>query len=148
MSRTFLYLFKDIFKTIGNELSPKAAGVISFSITAGHFIYAVGTKREKEINIVSKYQFTRNGITEFMIIDSEENHYNVNNSLWYWNWDSIEDWSSIEANKKINTKYYGFRLPILGIFPNIVSCQNTKNEKENIVKDMSLIQDLSDGKFS
>jgi hypothetical protein len=147
MSRTFLHLFKDIFKTMGNELSPKAAGIISFSITAGHFAYAVGTKREKEINIVSKYQFTRNGFTEFMIIDSEGNHYNVNNSFWYWKWDSIEDWSSIEANKKINTKYYGFRVPILGIFPNIVSSNYTKNEK-NIIIDNSLQQDLSDGKFS
>ena len=132
---------------MGNELSPKAAGIISCSITAGHFAYAVGTKREKEINIVSKYKFTRNGFTEFMIIDSEGNHYNINNSFWYWKWDSIEDWSSIEANKKINTKYYGFRVPILGIFPNIVSSNYTKNEK-NIIIDNSLQQDLSDGKFS
>ncbi len=147
MSRTFLHLFKDIFKTMGNELSPKAAGLILCSITTGHCAYALGTKREKEINIVSKYKFTRNGFTEFMIIDSEGNHYNINNSFWYWKWDSIEDWSSIEANKKINTKYYGFRVPILGIFPNIVSSNYTKNEK-NIIIDNSLQQDLSDGKFS
>ena len=39
------------------------------------------------------------------------------------------------------------RVPILGLFPNIVSCQNNKS-KDVTVKDMSLIQDLSDGKFS
>ena len=42
-----------------------------------------------------------------MVIDSYGNHYNVNNSFWYWKWDSIEDWSSIEANKNLNMKYYG-----------------------------------------
>ena len=85
-----------------------------------------------------------------MVIDSYGNHYNVNNSFWYWKWDSIEDWSSIEANKNLNMKYYGWRVPILGFFPNIVSTQNNKNKKidDNIVNDMSLIQDLSDGKFS
>jgi hypothetical protein len=145
MSRTFLHFFKDFLKTIGDELNPKQAITILGCTTTGHFAYAIGTKREKEINIVSKYKFTRNGFTEFMIIDSEGNHYNINNSFWYWKWDSIEDWSSIEANKKINTKYYGFRFPVLGIFPNIVSCQNTKKE---IIIDNSLQQDLSDGKFS
>jgi len=52
----------------------------------------------------------------------------------------------------LNTLTYGWRVPILGLFPNIVSCQNTKNNNNKnddiIVKDMSLIQDLSDGKFS
>ena len=44
-------------------------------------------------------------------------------------------------------KYYGWHVHILGLFPNIVSCQNNKS-KDVTVKDMSLIQDLSDGKFS
>ena len=26
-----------------------------------------------------------------MVIDSYGNHYNVNNSFWYWKWISIED---------------------------------------------------------
>ena len=51
------------------------------------------------------------------------------------------------ADKNLNMKYYGWHVHILGLFPNIVSCQNNKS-KDVTVKDMSLIQDLSDGKFS
>jgi len=57
-----------------------------------------------------------------MVIDDNNKHYNVNNSLWYWKWDSIEDWNSIELNEtnKLSVKYYGLRIPFLGFFPNIV----------------------------
>ena len=87
-----------------------------------------------------------------MIIDSNGKHYNINNSLWYWKWNSIEDWHLIEEEQKIYTLTYGWRVPILGLFPNIVSCQNynnsnTKND-DIIVKDTPLVQDLSDGKFT
>jgi hypothetical protein len=83
-----------------------------------------------------------------MVIDSNDKHYNLNNSLWYWKWDSIEDWHSIKEGEKIHTLTYGWRVPILGLFPNIVSCQNTKIEKQIIIKDMSLIQEFADGKYS
>jgi hypothetical protein len=82
-----------------------------------------------------------------MVIDSNGKHYNLNNSLWYWKWDSIEDWHSIKEEQKLNTLTYGLRLPILGLFPNIVSCQYNKSNAI-IVKDESLEQEFADGKFS
>jgi hypothetical protein len=88
-----------------------------------------------------------------MIIDSNDKHYNLNNSLWYWKWDSIEDWYSIHEEQKLNTLTYGWRVPILGLFPNIVSSQYNKNRKNENTKiiDMiintSLEQELADGKF-
>jgi len=45
-------------------------------------------------------------------------------------------------------KYYGWRVPILGMFPNIVSTQNNKNNKtDDIIVNISLEQELSDSKF-
>jgi hypothetical protein len=55
-----------------------------------------------------------------MIVDNKGRHFNVNNSLWYWKWDSIEDWEKIEKDKQLLVKYYGWRSPIFGLFPNIV----------------------------
>ena len=117
------------------------------SMISCNFLYAIFTREEKEIIVKKKYKFDRSGFTDFMVIDSNGKHYNLNNSLWYWKWDSIEDWHSIKEQQKLNTLTYGLRVPILGLFPNIVSCQNNKS-KDITVKDMSLIQDLSDGKFS
>ena len=115
-----------------------------------YLIYTISTTKEENILIANKYKYVSNGFTNFMVINDKGIHYNVNNSYWFWKWNSIEDWHSIKEEQKLNTLTYGWRVPILGLFPNIVSCQNNKNTKidDIIVKDMSLIQDLSDGKFS
>jgi hypothetical protein len=55
-----------------------------------------------------------------MIVDTENNHYKVGNNLWFWKWDSIEDWSSIKKGTGLPISYYGFRVPFFGIFPNVV----------------------------
>jgi hypothetical protein len=83
--------------------------------------YVLTTEQKKNVYIVDKYLFTQNGYTNFMIIDNYGKHYNVNNSFWYWKWDSIEDWHKIQLNKKITIKYYGYRISTLGLFPNVVS---------------------------
>jgi hypothetical protein len=121
MSKSFLFLFsKDFFK-IPKEI-PFEVGMPILSILCGaHICYAIGTKEEKEIIVVKKYKFDKQGFTEFMVVDINGKHYNINNSLWYWKWNSIEDWSSIKENSTINAKFYGWRVPIFGIFPNIVN---------------------------
>ena len=78
-----------------------------------NFIYAIVTREEKEIIVKKKYKFDRSGFTDFMIIDSNNKHYNLNNSLWYWKWDSIEDWHLIKEEQKIAvqraTRYFNFK---------------------------------------
>jgi hypothetical protein len=85
-----------------------------------HALYAYGTSKTEEITIVSKYQIVNHGFTQFMIHDEKGRHYAVNNSLWYWKWDSIEDWSSMYKGDRIKVHYYGIRSPLFGLFPNIV----------------------------
>ena len=84
-----------------------------------HLLYAFGTKESKSIQVAQKYTFSENGYSKFMIVDECSNHYCVNNSFWYWKWDSIEDWTAINVNDYLQIKYYGYRIPLLGIFPNI-----------------------------
>jgi hypothetical protein len=55
-----------------------------------------------------------------MIVDTKGRHYNVNNSFWFWKWDSIEDWTNLKQDETLRVKYYGYRIPELGIFPNII----------------------------
>lgn len=112
MSKSFLITNKFLFKNIEN------VNLLGLFI-ASHLIYVVSTRNKNEIIIKNKYNFTRNGFTEFMIIDNNGKHYNVNNSFWFWKWDSIEDWNNMEINQKININYYGIRIPLFGIFPNI-----------------------------
>lgn len=150
MSRTF---FNIIFKNLLKSNNPVILLTTSATMISSNFFYAMLTREEKEIIVKKKYKFDRSGFTEFMIIDSNDKHYNLNNSLWYWKWDSIEDWYSIKEEQKLNTLTYGWRLPILGMFPNIVSSQYNKSNKNDntkidymIIKN-SLEQDVSDGKL-
>lgn len=100
--------------------------IIAGGIVGGlfcHCAYALGTVERKIIRIQKKYQFDKNGFTKFMIIDHTGKHYNVNNSFWYWKWNSIEDWHKLETNKDnldIVIKYYGWRSPLFGMFPKII----------------------------
>jgi hypothetical protein len=147
MSRTF---FNIIFKNLLKSNNQAVLLTTSVTMITSNFFYAILTREEKEITVKKKYKFDRSGFTDFMIIDSNNKHYNLNNSLWYWKWDSIEDWHLIKEEQKLNTLTYGWRVPILGMFPNIVSSQYNKNNNTNIngmIITTSLEQDFSDGKL-
>ena len=96
----------------------KIIGILSFIGSSA--IYAYGTEKEHNIEIKSKYKYTKSGFTKFMIIDKNDDHYCVNNSMWYLKFDSIEDYNKINVGSIIYIKYYGYRIPILNMFPNIV----------------------------
>ena len=147
MSKSLFNRISFIYKHFSHNDSqlPNATNVklnlsISCIMLALHGYYVISTKETKNICIAKKYKFVRNGFTEFMIIDKEGKHYNINNSLWYWKWNSLEDWYKIETNKEINVKYYGWRLPIFGLFPNIVQIDNgNQNNQINFSKNNNLV---------
>ena len=134
MSRSFARFAKlfNVFSSDNYSPSSPSIEMMYYSTLAtiivsgifGHCTYAIGTAETKFIKIKHKYTFDRNGFTEFMIIDENDKHYNVNNSVWYWKWDSIEDGNKIktsaEQDEKIAIKYYGWRGPLFGMFPNII----------------------------
>ena len=90
------------------------------SLTVGHLVYVLSSEKTDTICIQKKYTFTQSGHTNFMVVDTKGQHYNVNNSFWFWKWDSIEDWTNLKLDETIRVKYYGYRIPEFGIFPNIV----------------------------
>ena len=129
MSRTFIKFLKPLLTSINsfysnndklNKFFSLTVGTITIISTICHCAYALGSVKNKIIKIDKKYKFNRNGFTEFMITDNNGKHYNVTNSLWYWKWDSLEDWHKLEPNKEIVIKYYGWRYPLFGMFPNII----------------------------
>jgi len=88
-----------------------------------HFGYVCSTYRDNQMIVKSKYQFTEKGFTKFMLIDNDNKHYCVNNSVWFWKWDSVEDWNKVKVNDFIEIKCYGYRIPIFSLFPNIYNIE-------------------------
>lgn len=92
-----------------------------------HFSYSYFSQKNKNIEVFDKYTFDSNGYTNFMIVDTENNHYKVGNNLWFWKWDSIEDWFSVKKGTTMPIWYYGYRVPFLGFFPNIIDINNNNS---------------------
>lgn len=134
MSRHFFYrlfpLFKSLIKSVG-EKEPLGFVYATITFVYSHGAFALATNKNEEICVTNKYKYDTNGFTNFMIVDNKGRHFNVNNSFWFWKWDSIEDWANVETNieKKITVNYYGYRIPFLGMFPNIVGISPNVDSK-------------------
>lgn len=71
-----------------------------------------------------------------MINDNENKQFIIPMSLWYWQWDAPEIWCKAEENKTYNITTYGYRIPMLCIYPNIIKIQkDDKIDLPNIQKD-------------
>lgn len=129
MSRSFIRNFFKLVQYITlndtryepnkNKYETWLKSLIIVTGVSSHCAYALGTSKNEKSTIVKKYKMVRNGFTDFMVIDEKGRHFNLNNSFWYWKWDSIEDWSNIKEGDELYFKYYGWRVPVFGLFPNI-----------------------------
>lgn len=152
MSRHILYNLFPFFKSLvkpglNNKSSPNILTLLGTSVvlTYCHGAFALATNKTEEICVTKKYKYVSNGYTNFMIVDEKGRHFNVNNSFWYWKWDSIEDWTNIlkegKGQEVVVVSYYGYRIPFLGLFPNVVKFPTTKEiqrEKVDILKHIHL----------
>ena len=143
MSRNFYTIFSKNFKKIFNDYKRNDSNLddlivssklyVGLVISSIHCFYARGTMVLDKTKIVEKYKMVRNGNSDFMVIDDRGRHFNVNNSLWYWKWNSIEEWHNIKEGSELFITYYGWRIAFLGLFPNIVNYEyKLKNIEYNV----------------
>jgi hypothetical protein len=125
MSRHILYNLLSFFKSLvksapNNETNIPTLLGTSVVLSYGQGTFALATNKTEEICVTKKYKYVCNGFTNFMIVDDKGRHFNVNNSFWYWKWDSIEEWTNIQPETTLVVSYYGYRIPFLGLFPNVI----------------------------
>lgn len=126
MSNNFFLIIGRILRMITTK--PTQINVNEFKLNLGsglaflgaHGIYSLSTEKTEEIKVVTKYKMVNYGFTNFMVVDNKGRHFNVNNSFWYWKWDAVEEWENIDWGSKFIARYYGWRSPFLGLFPNII----------------------------
>jgi hypothetical protein len=92
-----------------------------------HAVYTSLTSKNTEVRVKNKYKYVKGGFTHFMIVDDKDVHYNIHNSFWYGKWNAVEDWTNIDIGEHLRIKYYGYRVPLFGMFPNVV---DTKHDIE------------------
>ena len=96
------------------------AGIVGLSMA-----YAYGTKFEKNITVKKNYtRVTRymdgppNHI--YMISDSNNDSYALKKSLLYNHWNNNKLWVELEENSSHKVTGFGWRIPMLDIYPVII----------------------------
>lgn len=145
MKKTLEQLENKNYNTNDKNISYKL-NVLSGLVTL-HGCYIFSSLRHDEIYVIKKYEIMRNGFNEFMIIDNKNRHLNINNSFWFWKWDTIEDWHNINKNDNLSIYYYGYRIPFLGLFPVIIfsnkSALNLVNNYDNFNNDYKKLFEIT-----
>jgi hypothetical protein len=78
------------------------------------------TRFEREIVVKNKEGYgTRNGRSQ-LITDDRDRIYSVSSNIFIWHFTSAEVFGKMEVGKRYKIKGYGLRIPMLGMFPNIV----------------------------
>lgn len=83
-------------------------------------LYAYNTYFEKEIKVKDKYTRLNEGNGSYMMSDSNNNIYRFGKSLWFMKFDNAETWNSLEKEESYKISGYGWRIPLLNIYPNVV----------------------------
>jgi hypothetical protein len=114
MKKNFFLVFLDTYKWV-------FLIIIIYLIIL--FIYTYGTYFEKvitvkELNYVKNFKQGTNIIT-----DSDNDIYTIHNSVLYGFFTSVELFTKININETYKIRGYGFRIPILGYYKNIIGAE-------------------------
>jgi hypothetical protein len=109
-------------------MSSKGGNLITSLIALGTILpigmlYSYSTYNETQITVENKYTRILDGNTSYMVADKENKLYRVNRSLWYLRFDHAEAWNSLKENNQYKVGYYGWRVPLFQMYPNIVKVQ-------------------------
>jgi len=83
-------------------------------------VYVYFTRFERIITVKEKHEFSTGKYIRNTVSDEEGNIYQIQSSLPLLHFSEAEIWLQIEKQRKYTILAYGWRIPILGLYPNIV----------------------------
>ena len=78
-----------------------------------------GTNFTKDIKIKDKYIRYRRSASNYHVVDIEGNIYQIRNVWFKADFNRAEDYQMLEKGKTFNVSGYGFRIPLIGMYPSI-----------------------------
>jgi hypothetical protein len=64
------------------------------------------------------------GISSKFLVYTDGEVFENTDSLWYWKWDSADVQNELEVGQTYTVKVYGWRVPFLSMFRNVVEVNN------------------------
>jgi hypothetical protein len=115
---------KTIQKVFDNNLVVIIIAVILLPILI-RCIYVYSTPFSRTITIKQKNDYSRGRTISNTVADANGEVYEVANSYPVLHFTASENWSSLEAGKSYKVTGNGIRIPILSLYPNIVTLTPT-----------------------
>ena len=106
-------------KITNNYWSFVIAFMVFFQIL--YTIYSYATYFEKTITIKEKDSLKNGKYGQNVVADSEGNIYSISNAIAYLFFTSTELYANLEDGKKYKITGFGKRIPLLNMFPSIIS---------------------------
>ena len=110
---------KSVIVEIYKQNKPFIFLVVFFLVTT--MVYSYFTSFEKKITVKEKDSVKTGKYGKNIVSDTDGNVYTIENSMFYDFFTAIELFTKIELNQSYKVKGFGYRIPILGIYPNIIS---------------------------
>jgi signal transduction histidine kinase len=95
-------------------------GILLAAFLIIQIVYVYLTRFERIITVKEKHEFSTGKYIRNTISDEEGNVYQIQSSLPLLHFREAEIWLQLEKNRKYTILAYGWRIPILGLYPNIV----------------------------
>jgi hypothetical protein len=114
---------KSVIVEIYKQNKPFIFLVVLFLVTS--MVYSYFTVFEKIITVKEKDSMRTGKYGKNIISDTDGNVYTIENSIFYDFFTAMELFTKIEQNQSYKVKGFGYRIPILGIYPNIIKASKT-----------------------
>ena len=114
---------KSVIVEIYKQNKPFIFLVVFFLVTS--MVYSYFTSFEKVITVKEKDSMRTGKYGKNIISDTDGNVYTIENSMFYDFFTAMELFTKIELNQSYKVKGFGYRIPILGIYPNIIKASKT-----------------------
>ena len=114
---------KSVIVEIYKQNKPFIFLVVFFLVTS--MVYSYFTSFEKIITVKEKDSMRTGKYGKNIVSDTDGNVYTIENSMFYDFFTAMELFTKIELNQSYKVKGFGYRIPILGIYPNIISASKT-----------------------
>lgn len=90
------------------------------------FLYAYGTQQSREITVRKMERIvSSNGGSSKYLIFAEDGVYENTDNILYSKFNSADIYSQLQKGKTYMCDIYGWRVPLLSIYPNIVKCKES-----------------------
>lgn len=104
-------------------LSILGIGILFIGIPVLTAVYAYGTKDNVECTVKEKERVVSGDSSRYLIFCEEEVLQNTDS---LWKWSSSDFYKDIDEGEKYNFTVYGWRVPFLSMYKNIIEINQTK----------------------